>query len=95
MSKAERNAPVHIDRRSFGMTLSVVPGEAAWRSRNVYYYAGDWTSIQTVLPEFELMPFSAGPDEPSNPIPANCHVQAAVIYRLAAFASTLRLSCFG
>src|SRR3954454_15830860 len=47
--------------------LSRVPGEAAWRSRKVQYYAGDWTSIQTVLPEFELMPFSAGPDEPSNP----------------------------
>src|SRR3954468_378666 len=49
------------------MTLSLVPGEAAWRSRKVQYYAGDWTSIQTVLPEFELKPFSAGPDEPSNP----------------------------
>src|SRR3954464_1213949 len=67
MSKAERNAPVHIDRRSFTMTLSVVPGEAAWRSRKVQYYTGDWTSIQTVLPEFELKPFSAGPDEPANP----------------------------
>jgi hypothetical protein len=68
MSKAERNAPVHIDRRSFAMTaLSLVPGEAAWRSRKVQYYAGDWTSIQTVLPEFELKPFSVGPDEPANP----------------------------
>ena len=47
--------------------LSLVPGEAAWRSRKVQYYAGDWTSIQTVLPEFELKPFSAGPDEPANP----------------------------
>jgi len=42
------------------MTLSLLPGEAAWRSRKVRYYAGDWTSIQTVLPEFELKPFSAG-----------------------------------
>ena len=49
------------------IALSLVPGEAAWRSRKVQYYAGDWTSIQTVLPEFELKPFSAGPDEPANP----------------------------
>jgi hypothetical protein len=49
------------------ITLSLVPGEAAWRSRKVQYYAGDWTSIQTVLPEFELKPFSAGPGEPANP----------------------------
>src|SRR4051794_36565801 len=47
--------------------LSLVPGEATWRSRKVQYYAGDWTSIQTVLPEFELKPFSVGPDEPANP----------------------------
>jgi hypothetical protein len=47
--------------------LSLVPGEATWKSRKIQYYAGDWTSIQTVLPAFELMPFSAGPDEPSNP----------------------------
>jgi hypothetical protein len=31
------------------------------------YYAGDWASIQRVLPEFKLKPFSAGPDEPANP----------------------------
>jgi hypothetical protein len=60
-------ARVDIDRRSFAMTtLSLLPGEAVWRSRKVQYYAGDWTSIQTVLPEFELKPFSAGPDEPAN-----------------------------
>jgi hypothetical protein len=47
--------------------LALVPGEAAWRSRKVQYYAGDWTSIQTVLPEFDLKPFTAGPDEPANP----------------------------
>jgi hypothetical protein len=47
--------------------LSLVPGEAAWRSRKVQYYAGDWSSIQTVLPEFDLQPFVAGPDEPANP----------------------------
>src|SRR4051812_24305458 len=49
------------------MTLSLLPGDAVLRSRKVQYYAGDWTSIQTVLPEFELKPFSAGPNEPANP----------------------------
>ena len=47
--------------------LSLMPGNAAWRSRHVQYYAGDWDSIQTVLPEFDLKPFAAGPDEPPNP----------------------------
>jgi hypothetical protein len=42
-------------------------GEASWRSRKVRYYAGDWNSIQTLLPEFELTPFVAGQDEPANP----------------------------
>ena len=31
------------------------------------YYAIDWNSIQTVLPEFDLLPFSAGQDHPANP----------------------------
>ena len=43
------------------MTLSLVAGEAAWRSRNVQYYTGDWTSIQTVLPEFELTVLARSP----------------------------------
>jgi hypothetical protein len=47
--------------------LSPMPGKVAWRARQVQYYAGDWASIQTVLPEFDLMPFSAGQDEPPNP----------------------------
>jgi hypothetical protein len=47
--------------------LSILPGQASWRSRNVRYYAGDWTSIQTVLPEFELEPFTVGQNEPANP----------------------------
>jgi hypothetical protein len=47
--------------------VSLMPGEAFWRSRKVRYYAGDWTSIQTVLPEFNLTPFIAGQDEPANP----------------------------
>ena len=48
-------------------SLSLMPGNAAWRSRQVQYYAGDCASIQTVLPEFDLKPFAAGPDEPPNP----------------------------
>jgi len=48
-------------------TLSIVPGEAAWRARAVRYYAGDWAGILTVLPEFSLVPFNAGEDEPANP----------------------------
>jgi hypothetical protein len=48
--------------------ISLLPGEAAWRSRKVQYYSGDdWASIQGVLPEFELRPFTAGENEPSNP----------------------------
>jgi hypothetical protein len=48
-------------------TISIIPGEAQWRSRKVRYYAGDWDTIQTVLPEFDLVPFTAGQDEPANP----------------------------
>ena len=40
---------------------------ANWRSRKVQYSAGDWDAIQTVLPEFDLLPFNAGQDEPANP----------------------------
>jgi hypothetical protein len=48
-------------------TVAILPGEAQWRSRKVRYYAGDWGAIQTVLPEFDLVPFTAGQDEPANP----------------------------
>jgi hypothetical protein len=48
-------------------TVTLLPGEASWRSRKVRYYKGDWDSIQTVLPEFYLEPFSVGRDEPANP----------------------------
>src|SRR6266852_5493564 len=48
-------------------TVSLLPGEASWRSRKIRYYKGDWASIQTVLPEFYLTPFTAGQDEPANP----------------------------
>jgi hypothetical protein len=47
-------------------TLSIVPGEAAWRARAVRYYAGDWAGILTVLPEFSSAPFNAGEDEPAS-----------------------------
>lgn len=47
--------------------VSLLPGEASWRSRRVRYFAGDWSSIQTILPEFDLVPFTAGHDEPANP----------------------------
>ncbi len=58
----------HPTRRSNWMTtLSIVPGEAAWRARSVRYFSGDWAGILTVLPEFSLVPFNAGKDEPANP----------------------------
>jgi Domain of unknown function (DUF932) len=47
--------------------ISILPGESYWRSRNVRYYAGDWDSIQALMPEFDLVPFTAGQDEPANP----------------------------
>jgi hypothetical protein len=48
-------------------TVSILAGGAQWRSRQVRYYAGDWDAIQTVLPEFDLVPFTAGQNEPANP----------------------------
>ena len=47
--------------------LTILPGDAQWRSRKVRYFQGDWASIQTMIPEFELLPFAAGSDEPANP----------------------------
>lgn len=47
--------------------ISILPGQAQWRSRKVRYYAGDWDAIQTVLPKFDLVPLTTGPDEPANP----------------------------
>jgi hypothetical protein len=67
----DRDAPQKHVWRTEIVLLSAeglgMPGKAAWRSRHVQYYAGDWASIQTVLPEFDLKPFTAGPDEPPNP----------------------------
>jgi hypothetical protein len=47
--------------------ISILPDEATWRSRKVRYYAGDWTAILSVLPEFYFLPFSASQDDPANP----------------------------
>lgn len=47
--------------------VSIEPEMAQWRSRDVRYYKGDWTAIQSLLPQFDLKPFTAGKDEPSNP----------------------------
>jgi hypothetical protein len=47
-------------------TLSIVPGEAAWRARAVRYYAGDWAEIVPVLREFSLVPFNAGEAQPAS-----------------------------
>jgi hypothetical protein len=47
--------------------ISLLQEDANWRSRKVQYSAGDWDAIQTVLPEFDLVPFNAGQDEPANP----------------------------
>jgi hypothetical protein len=46
---------------------NLLPHEAQWRSRKVRYFAGDWAAIQTALPDFDLMPFTAGHDERANP----------------------------
>ena len=47
--------------------ISLLQEEANWRSRKVQYSAGDWDAIQTVLPEFDLVPFTVGQGEPANP----------------------------
>ena len=48
--------------------LLLLSGDASWRSRQVRYYAGDWASVISILPDFELTPFAAGEDEPANPL---------------------------
>ena len=48
-------------------TMLILPDEAQWRSRKVRYYKSDWNTLQTILPEFDLVPFTAGEDEPANP----------------------------
>jgi hypothetical protein len=47
--------------------VTILPEDAKWRSRKVRYYAGDWDAIQTILPQFDLTPFTAGQHEPVNP----------------------------
>ena len=48
-------------------TLTIQPETLRWRSREVCYYAGGWDDVLSVLPEFETVPFRAGPKDPSNP----------------------------
>ena len=48
-------------------TLQIQPETLRWRSREVRYYAGAWHEVLSVLPEFETVPFRAGPEEPENP----------------------------
>ena len=48
-------------------TLQIQPETLRWRSREVRYYAGGWDDVLSVLPDFETVPFRAGPEEPSNP----------------------------
>ncbi|MCY4506408.1 MAG: DUF932 domain-containing protein [Acidobacteria bacterium] len=43
------------------------PETLRWRSREVRYYAGAWDDVLSVLPDFETVPFRAGPEEPPNP----------------------------
>lgn len=47
--------------------ISMMPEEALWRSRKVQYFAGSWEALESILPAFQLVPFSAGADEPPNP----------------------------
>ena len=47
--------------------IVIQPGKAHWRSRDVKYYRADWESVLNLMPEFDLVPFSAGDDEPENP----------------------------
>jgi hypothetical protein len=47
--------------------LTIIPGNTQWQARKVRYFAGDWASVQTMLPEFDLLPFTAGAEEPVNP----------------------------
>ena len=48
-------------------TLQILPEKLRWRSREVRYYAGAWSEVLSVRPEFETVPFRAGPGERSNP----------------------------
>ena len=48
-------------------TLQIQQETLRWRSRDVRYYTGGWDEVLSVLPNFETVPFRAGPEEPSNP----------------------------
>ena len=58
--------------------VSIEPEMAQWRSRTVCYYKGDWTAIQSLLPQFDLKPFTAGKDEPSQSVSSDCNASAHV-----------------
>lgn len=47
--------------------LQILPETLRWRSREVRYFAGGWDEVLSVLPEFETVPFRAGPNDPSHP----------------------------
>lgn len=47
--------------------ITILSDEPIWRSRKVRYYASDWKAVSSILPKFELVPFTAGKDQPSNP----------------------------
>ena len=48
-------------------TLQICQETLRWRSREVRYYTGGWDEVLSVVPDFETVPFRAGPEEPSNP----------------------------
>ena len=44
---------------------TILSDEPTWRARKVRYYAGDWEAVSSILPQFELVPFTAGENEPT------------------------------
>ncbi|MDE2974381.1 MAG: DUF932 domain-containing protein [Gemmatimonadota bacterium] len=38
------------------------PGESSWRSRPVKYWDGDWDTIKSLIPVFDLRPFTIVPE---------------------------------
>jgi Domain of unknown function (DUF932) len=47
-------------------TLSATDDEC-WRSRKIGHLSGNWDEINSILPKFQLRPFSAGEGKPPNP----------------------------
>ena len=48
-------------------TLELTEEGGKWRARTMHYFKGSWERVLGELPEFKLVPFSAGTDEPENP----------------------------